>query len=112
MEPIDIARIAHETNRAYCQALGDYSQVKWESAPAWQVNSAIAGVVGIVSGRISSPREAHISWMAQKEADGWAYGPDKDPDNKLHPCMVAYDKLPESQRRKDSLFFAVVLALK
>ena len=25
----DIARVCHEVNRAYCQALGDNSQVEW-----------------------------------------------------------------------------------
>lgn len=37
MHPLDkIARVCHEVNRAYCQALGDNSQPAWEDAPAWQ----------------------------------------------------------------------------
>lgn len=31
-----IARVCHEVNRAYCQALGDNSQPTWEEAPQWQ----------------------------------------------------------------------------
>ena len=30
------AKTAHEVNRAYCQGLGDYSQLHWEEAPDWQ----------------------------------------------------------------------------
>jgi hypothetical protein len=33
MEIEEIAKVAHEVNRAYCQALGDFSQPKWEDAP-------------------------------------------------------------------------------
>lgn len=32
MTPADIARVAHEVNRDYCQALGDDSQPAWENA--------------------------------------------------------------------------------
>jgi hypothetical protein len=39
-----IARVAHEVNRSYCEALGDTSQPEWESAPQWQRESAMAGV--------------------------------------------------------------------
>lgn len=39
-----IARVCHEVNRAYCQALGDDSQPAWEDAPQWQRDSALLGV--------------------------------------------------------------------
>ena len=35
----------------------------------------------------------------------------RDVGAKQHPCLVPYDDLPESQRRKDTLFFAIVTAL-
>ena len=44
MKVEEIARVAHEVNRAYCQALGDDSQPAWEVAPQWQRDSAINGV--------------------------------------------------------------------
>ncbi len=43
------AQIAHETNRAYCQSIGDQSQPPWESAPDWQRDSAIKGVAGVLA---------------------------------------------------------------
>ena len=39
-----IARVAHEANRAYCLSLGDPSQLPWEEAPDWAKESAIDGV--------------------------------------------------------------------
>lgn len=103
-----ISRIAHEVNRAYCAAIGDPSQVSWDEAPQWQKDSAMAGVLGIISGDITKPSDSHESWMAQKLADGWKYGKVKDPEALTHPCIVDYDKLPPEQQTKDYLFFAVV----
>ena len=30
-----IAKVAHEVNRALCQAFGDDTQMPWEEAPMW-----------------------------------------------------------------------------
>lgn len=43
MENEKIARVAHEVNKAYCEALGDMSQPVWEEAPEWQRASATSG---------------------------------------------------------------------
>lgn len=100
------ARAAHEANRAYCIALGDHSQVAWDGCPEWQRSSAINGVLGVMAG--NGPRESHESWLAEKEATGWKYGPVKDPEKKEHPCFVPYDELPPAQKRKDGIFVSVV----
>ncbi len=111
MSPNDIARIAHEANRAYCQSIGDYSHVKWESSPKHVVDSVRAGAEAIIVGSVTNPREAHIAWMAQREVDGWKYGAEKNATRKTHPAMVPWDELDGKERRKDILFFAVVKAL-
>ena len=46
--------------------------------------------------------------MMQKTAEGWSWGPVKDPERKQHPCMVPYDQLPQEQRAKDYIFRAIV----
>jgi hypothetical protein len=111
MRRINIARVAHEVNRAYCQALGDNSQSAWEAAPEWQKISARLGVVLHLSGE-HGPEASHASWMAQKVADGWRHGPEKDPEAKRHPCLVPFYELPVSQQAKDYIFRAVVHALR
>ena len=110
MDTRDIARIVHEANRAYCKTLGDESQLPWDEAPAWQQASAVGGVDGIRSGRITTPEQSHESWLAEKRHDGWKYGPAKDPEKKEHPCCVPYAELPPEQRLKDAIFFAIVRA--
>lgn len=106
-----IARLCHEANRAYCLALGDTSQLPWEEAPDWQQLSAIRGVEFIIANPDALPSASHESWLEEKRATGWKYGPVKDPEAKTHPCFVPYDELPADQRAKDHIFGAIVRAV-
>jgi hypothetical protein len=111
MKVEDIAKVCHEANRAYCQTLGDDSQLSWELAPDWQRESAIKGVQFNLANPTAPASASHDSWLAEKERDGWKYGPVKNADTKEHPCYVPYEQLPLEQRRKDHLFKAIVAAL-
>lgn len=107
-----VAMVCHEANRAYCACLGDLGQPSWNLAPDWQKQSAISGVrfhlESLRGGRFPSPSESHEVWLKHKAAEGWKYGPIKDPDKKEHPCFLPYDQLPLDQRMKDYLFAAIV----
>ena len=103
-----IARVAHQVNRAYCQSIGDMSVPEWEDAPDWQRQSVRVGVLALIDDPSMTPRDSHDSWLATKLADGWVYGPVKDPELKQNPCMMPYDELPAFQKTKDHLFLAVV----
>jgi len=105
------AEAAHEANRIYCLSIGDESQLTWDEAPDWQRKSAFAGVKAIAEDPATTPEQSHEGWLAQKAADGWKYGPVKDPDKKEHPCFVPYAELPPEQRIKDEMFGAVVRAV-
>lgn len=106
-----IASIIHDANRSYCAAIGDPSAVSWADAPQWQRESMIAGVSAMLDGSATTPREQHEAWLDYKLSEGWAFGPVKDPVAKTHPCLVAYDSLPDEQKRKDYLSRAIVGAL-
>lgn len=106
-----IAQICHEVNRAYCMALGDMSQPKWEDAPEWQKSSALVGVELHMSGD-HGPEASHNSWMKQKLDEGWIYGETKDTIAKTHPCIVPFEQLPREQQAKDFIFRAIVHAIK
>ena len=106
-----IAVVCHEVNRAYCEAMGDHSQLPWCYAPEWQKQSAISGVRFHLSNPCAGPEASHDEWMRQKIADGWKYGPEKNLEKKEHPCMVSFNELPKEQQAKDCIFRAIVHAL-
>lgn len=106
----EIAKICHEANRAWCELNGDTSQPRWEEAPVWQRESAIAGVAFVRANPDAGESAQHESWMKMKVAEGWIYGPEKDVEAKTHPCLVPFEDLPHEQQFKDKLFRSIVLA--
>jgi hypothetical protein len=106
-----IAQIAHEANRAYCATLGDLSQLPWSEAPQWQRDSAVKGVLHILEHPNAVPADSHESWLKEKTAEGWKYGPIKNPETKEHPCYVPYSELPADQQMKDYIFLGVAKAM-
>jgi hypothetical protein len=111
VDPDIIARVVHEANRALQHALGDpVPSPDYDHAPDWQAVSLREGVAAALHG--IGPQELHEQWMGDKFANGWTYGPEKDPVAKTHPCLVPYDELPTEQRAKNDLFLAIVEALR
>lgn len=108
----DIARVAHEANRAYCEALGDNSQLAWEDAPDWQRDSVVSGVEFHLNNPMASAGASHNNWMKDKIDAGWTWGNAKNEDLKTHPCLVPFLELPTAQQAKDFIFRAIVHALR
>ena len=108
----DIARVAHQVNKAYCESMGDNSQSDWENAPVWQIESAINGVKFHIDRLAASCSASHENWLKEKTEAGWTVGPVKDAAKKEHPCCVPYDELPMDQKVKDALFTGIARALK
>ena len=98
-------------NKAYCEALGDHSQVDWDDAPEWQRESARMGVDFHMTGDFG-PEATHISWLKAKIEAGWKYGPIKDESKKEHPCIVPFNQLSVEQQAKDYIFRAIVHELR
>lgn len=44
---------------------------------------------------------AHEVWAYNRKHEGWKYGPERNDTNKLHPDMIAYSQLPESEKLYD-----------
>lgn len=106
------AKVCHQTNRAYCEALGDNSQLEWMEAPDWQRASAINGVKFHLENPEASASASHESWLDEKRLAGWTYGPTKNAETKEHPCFVPFTALPPAQQAKDRLFKNVVDAFR
>jgi RyR domain len=107
MQIKEIARVAHEVNRAYCKAIGDPEQPAWEDAPDWLQLGVIRGVRFHLDHPEASPEDSHAKWLEDRTDQGWTLGP-KDVELKTHPNMLPWAQLPEDQRVKDHLFRAIV----
>ncbi len=105
-----IACVCHDANASFCHTIGDHSQKTWPEAEQWQRDSAIRGVEYALANPDAPASAQHEAWLKDKLADGWKYGPVKDPAAKTHPCIVSYAELPRDQRLKDYLFKAIVKA--
>jgi hypothetical protein len=46
-------------------------------------------------------RNAHDIWARQRVADGWRLGPQRDDAKKVHPSLVPYGELSESEKEYD-----------
>lgn len=46
-------------------------------------------------------RNVHDVWAAGRMKEGWTYGPKRNDAEKKHPCLVAYEDLPESEKEYD-----------
>lgn len=106
-----VARVAYEVGRAYCESQGDFSQPAWEDAPSWQIDSAMARV-NLHWEQDVGPEVSHAAWMARMHAEGWRYAPNLDPAHKVHPRLLPYEQLVAEQRVDGFLFRAVVHALR
>lgn len=46
-------------------------------------------------------KNVHEVWSAGRIADGWSYGEVRNDAERLHPCLIPYEELSESERAYD-----------
>ena len=46
-------------------------------------------------------KNTHEVWSQNRINEGWAYGETRDDAKKLHPCLIPYEELPESEKDYD-----------
>lgn len=46
-------------------------------------------------------KNVHEVWAENRMKEGWTYGNERDDAKKHHPCLVAYEDLPDSEREYD-----------
>jgi hypothetical protein len=109
---MSIAEVCHEANRSFRSRLAEHPGPEWDH----ESDEIRQGVIRAVKRALDEPlvtaARMHEEWMHDREKAGWVYGPEKDSKAKTHPCLVAYNELPDSQKAKDVLFLAIVGALR
>lgn len=46
-------------------------------------------------------KNVHEIWAQERIAQGWTYGEKRDDAFKHHPCLIAYEDLPEEEKVYD-----------
>ncbi|MBR1682009.1 MAG: Ryanodine receptor Ryr [Bacteroidaceae bacterium] len=46
-------------------------------------------------------KNVHETWAQERIRQGWSYGPQRDDAQRHHPCLVAYEELPEAEKDFD-----------
>ena len=46
-------------------------------------------------------KNVHEVWAQNRMNEGWTYGPVRDDAKKQHPCLVAYEELPDNEKEYD-----------
>lgn len=54
-------------------------------------------------------RNAHDVWARMRMQNGWTYGPVRDDARRLHPCLVRFEDMSESDRAFDRAMIAEIL---
>ena len=67
MDTMQIAKVCHEANRAYCESIGDFTQRSWETCEHWQRDSAVAGVQWRIDHPHAPTSQQHDAWVEDKE---------------------------------------------
>jgi RyR domain-containing protein len=105
-----IAEAIHTVNGLLQRFHGEASpQPQWADAGEAMRERVRALVRGYKAGM--TPRQGHERWCDAMAADGWRYGPRKDPELRTHPCMVAYSELPACQQIKNAMSLQITMVL-
>lgn len=46
-------------------------------------------------------KNVHEMWAKERISQGWTYGERRDDALKHHPCLIAYEELPEEEKDYD-----------
>jgi len=109
--PLQIARIAHEANRVYCQMTGSKSRQKWEKLSADDHHFLADGVTWVMENLDCTPEEVHNQWVKSMLAAGWTHGGVVDRIVRTHTNLRPFDQLIEREQLKDHLYLGVVKAM-
>ena len=46
-------------------------------------------------------KNTHEVWSAGRISQGWSYGPERNDEEKKHPCLIPYEELSEEEKSYD-----------
>lgn len=107
----NIAKIAYEVVRSYCESVGDYTVDEWDKADKYVRDETILKVEMIIDNMAWSPEHAHEVWLDIMIDKGWIHGDVISWDAQEHPHISPYESLPQLYRITLEIFWGVVKEL-
>ena len=95
--PVDIFQNAWDDSSNYLVILSNQSN--YEPHPL--ILDDVAIEPELMELREAIAENAHEVWAKTRKDQGWSYGPERDDAKKLHPDMIPYNLLPESEKEYD-----------
>ena len=68
---------------------------KPENLDGIQLSDELNGLVEAMA------KNVHDVWAQSRMEQGWTYGPERNDQLKHHPCLVAYEDLPDVEKAYD-----------
>ena len=68
---------------------------KPENLEGIQLSDELNGLVEAMA------KNVHDVWAQSRMEQGWTYGPERNDQLKHHPCLVAYEELPDVEKAYD-----------
>lgn len=100
-------RLLHEIDRI----VGEGAPVpRWEDLSPTQRGGIqeLADWVLAEPSRRGNSVTIHQRWVETMAERGWQWGPERDPQQKTHPLMVRWDKLPAKRKLRLSLVSGIL----
>lgn len=106
---LSLAQQAYEVLRAFNMAVHLEPKVAWDEATPETRANMLAAVRWQRENDEAPVSASHDSWVSQKMAEGWKYGPVTDNARKESPKLLPFDQLAPQFRAQDFIFRAIVL---
>lgn len=71
--------------------------------PSIKLNNQIDIPFELMKLRELIAENVHDAWAAERIADGWVYGKERDDKKKTHPSLIPYHELSEEEKKYDRI---------
>jgi hypothetical protein len=106
----DIAFIAYDAIRRFVLVFGD-DFPEWFDLEEGHQQLFLQLVREYLEHPDWTAERLHEAWLDTRRIEGWRYSPEVDLDNKLHPSMVPFAKLPDREQAQTRLTASVIASL-
>jgi hypothetical protein len=112
MTILELAKVAHEMNRVYCQLSGDDSVQPWDKATDTQRKGMIFGVVHQLKMPGADTTSLHRGLFKALSDNGWRFGDKIDHVKGTHPGCLPFQEMSPEYKARTLLFTTLVEQMK